>query len=677
VPNRLARETSPYLLQHKDNPVDWYPWGAEALERARREGKPIFLSVGYSACHWCHVMERESFENGETARLLNERFVSIKVDREERPDLDAIYMESVQAMTGSGGWPLTVFLTPDARPFFGGTYFPPEERHGLPSFRRVLLGVSDAFRSEMGEVEERANRLADRLRRGVPLAGGEILPVTAERAAEGLARGFDERNGGFGGAPKFPQPMNLDFLLRHARRTGNPEARRMAIVTLERMARGGIHDHLGGGFHRYSTDPFWLVPHFEKMLYDNALLARLHLHAYQAAARPFFRSVARRTLDYMLREMTGPEGELATSQDADSEGGEGTFFLWTREEIVRALGEAEGNLFALAYGASERGNFEGRNILNRLGDAGELASRAGLSPEEMEAALEGSRLRLFAAREKRPRPARDGKAIAAWNGLALAALADAARVLDDARYREAAVRVASFIDRRLMKNGGLFRVGAGGVASIPGFLEDHACAAEGLLALYEATFDERWFRLARSLADAILERFADDEGGFFDAGDGHEALIARPKNVQDNATPSGNASAARVLLRLAAYGAGDRYAAPARRALGSMRNLMERHPGAFGHWLGTLEFALATPLQVAILGARGAHDTEALVTAAFAEYAPHRVAAAHDPREGDSAIPFLERKAMVDGAATAYLCRSFACGAPITNPEKLATDLAS
>jgi len=678
MPNRLAGETSPYLLQHKENPVDWYPWGPEALARARREGKPIFLSIGYSACHWCHVMERESFEDPETARLLNEHFVSIKVDREERPDLDSIYMEAVQAMTGSGGWPMSVFLTPEEMPFFGGTYFPPEGRHGMPSFRRVILEVSRAFRERRGQVEEQAARMTERLARTATfLEGGAIRASVSDRAARLLAEDHDETYGGFGGAPKFPQTMSLDFLLRRARRTGDPDALRIVRFSLERMARGGIRDHVGGGFHRYATDERWLVPHFEKMLTDNALLGRLYLHAYHATGKPLFREVGRETLDYVLRDMTSPEGGFFAAEDADSEGEEGRFYTWTPDEIRRALGEEDGNLFCMAYGATDRGNLEGRSIPNRLGDLDELAVRAGVRRDDLEVLLRRGRERLFSERAKRVRPSRDEKTIAGWNGLMMAALADGARILDDPRYAEAAARNASYIESSLFKNERLLRVRTNGGAPIPAFLEDHAFLGDGLLALYQTVFDERWFRIARAMGDAILERFLDrDAGGFHDTGADHDALIARSKGIQDHATPSGNAAAVRLLLSLAAYTGEERYAGPARRALASMQDLLERHPAAFGHWLGTLEFLLAPPREIAVIGERGRADTEALLRAAFGSYNPNQVVGFFDPREKTTAVPLLEKKPMVDAAASAYVCRSFTCQAPITNPEKLAAELA-
>ncbi|MFH1277420.1 MAG: thioredoxin domain-containing protein [Candidatus Eisenbacteria bacterium] len=678
MPNRLAKETSPYLLQHKDNPVDWYPWGEEALEEAKRTGKPIFLSIGYSACHWCHVMERESFEDPGTAAVLNDRFVSVKVDREERPDLDAIYMEAVQAMSGHGGWPMSVFLTPEGVPFFGGTYFPPEPRHGLPSFRRLAANVADAFRDRRDEVRANADRVRERISQTVVLSREEeIRGDIPEKGARNLATSFDPKNGGFGGAPKFPQPMNLDFLLRHWRRTNDEGAARMVQETLERMARGGIYDQIGGGFHRYSVDPFWLVPHFEKMLYDNALLARLYLHVYHASGRPLFRKVAEETLDYVMREMTDRSGGFYSTEDADSEGVEGKFFVWTPADVNAVLGEEEGNLFSLAYGITEEGNFEGKSIPNRLGHGDdELAARAGTPREDLLARLARCREKLYEVRETRVKPGLDHKVLTAWNGLIIAALADGARILGSREYLEAATRGAAFLEREMMREGRLLRTWKDGNASLAGYLEDYAYVADGLLALYQATFDPKWFRLAKGFADVMLDCFADTaEGGFFDTADDHEKLITRPKGVQDNATPSGNAMAARVLLQIHAYTGDDRYGAPARKAIASMQELMERHPAAFGQWLGALEFLLAPPREVALVGRPGGADTEAMVAAAFGQYNPNQVVAFGDPSEKDPAVPLLRGRHMVDDTASAYICTGQTCAAPITDPEKLAMEL--
>ena len=563
--NRLAGETSPYLLQHAHNPVDWFPWGGDALARAKLLDRPIFLSIGYAACHWCHVMERESFEDEATAQFLNGRFISIKVDREERPDLDQIYMGAVQAMTGSGGWPMSVVLTPEGRPFYGGTYFPDAPRHGMPSFRMVLEGIDRAWREQRADIETSAARLVAQLQaqsRG-PAAGDAPTPAVLDAAYDGLMRSFDTTNGSWGGAPKFPQPMTIDFLLRRVA-AGDKRPGAITQFTLDKMADGGIHDQLGGGFHRYATDARWLVPHFEQMLYDNAQLARSYLRAWLWFGRSDnpraerYRDVAIDVLDYVLRELTTEDGAFASSQDADTEGVEGATFTWRADEIREVLGEAA-RRFEAAYGVRDEGNWEGVSILERVWPKpNEPPSRLDRA---LEAELATDRARLLERRSTRPQPARDDKALAAWNGLAIGALADAARLLSAdsetsptaERYRAAAIRAAETILAGLLDaDGRLGRSWKDGRATGQGVLEDYANLAEGLLALYEATFDERWFTTARSLADAILDRFVDPEGGFFDTASDHERLVTRPKDLQDNATPSGGAVASLVLLRLAA-----------------------------------------------------------------------------------------------------------------------------
>ena len=585
MPNRLAGETSPYLLQHAGNPVEWYPWGPEALARARLLDRPIFLSIGYAACHWCHVMERESFEHEPTARYLNDHFVSIKVDREERPDLDQVYMAAVQSMTGGGGWPMSVFLTPDGRPFYGGTYFPDEPRHGMPSFRQVLEGVERAWREGRDEVEAAGGRLVQGLADQARLAAGDDDPTTEllDRATAAIEASFDAANGGWGGAPKFPQPMTIEYLLRRHLATGDPRPLAVARRSLDAMADGGLRDQLGGGFHRYSTDARWLVPHFEQMLYDNAQLARVYVHAWSLTGDERYRAVAIGTLDYMVRELTTDDGAFAASQDADTDGIEGLTFTWRATEIRDALGD-EAGLFEAAYGVTDEGNWEGVTILSRVITDAQLAEREGLTEADVRARLADDRSRLLERRATRPQPARDGKALAAWNGLAIAALADAASALSavdpDAAsaYAGAASRAATtIVDGLLGPDGALGRSWKDGRAVGSGVLEDYADLADGLLALYEATFDERWFETARALMDRVLARFADPAGGFFDTADDHERLVTRPKDVQDNAVPSGNAMAARVLLRLAAWtgdgayrrrrGAGDAYGRPVRRPL--------------------------------------------------------------------------------------------------------------
>src|SRR5919112_760373 len=538
--NRLAKETSPYLLQHKDNPVDWYPWGEEALKRAREEDKPVLLSVGYSACHWCHVMERESFEDDETARMMNEHFVNVKVDREERPDIDSIYMAAVQALTRHGGWPMTVFLTPDGAPFYGGTYFPPTPSRGMPSFQQLLLSIVEAYENRREEVLQNARAVSDYLRASsaavmpeAEASGIELL----DRAAGSLLSQLDRRFGGFGGAPKFPQAMNLEVLLRH-HRTGERSALDGVELTCRQMAQGGIYDQLGGGFSRYSVDAYWLVPHFEKMLYDNALLSRLYLETYQATGDAFYRRIAEETLDYVLRDMTSEEGGFYSAEDADSEGEEGKFYVWTLEELEAALDPDEASLAARYWDVTERGNFEGKNILHVARPPEAVADEFGLLPEELGPRIARIRAKLFAVREERVRPGRDEKILAAWNGLMLRSLALAARVTGREDYREAAKRNATFIVERLKVDGRIHRSYKDGQARFNGYLEDYAMVADGLVALYEATFDLRWLAQAEELADAVLELFWEEaEGAFYDTPADHEELVTRPRDVYDNATP--------------------------------------------------------------------------------------------------------------------------------------------
>ena len=681
MPNRLAHETSPYLLQHADNPVDWYPWGEEALAKARAEDKPIFLSIGYAACHWCHVMAHESFEDPDTAAIMNEHFVNIKVDREERPDLDAIYMEAVVAMTGHGGWPMSVFLTPEGVPFYGGTYFPPTDRHGIPSFRRVLLSIAEAYRHQREQIEQGGEQLKARLAQSLTLRAtpAQLTSEILEAAYHRLARNFDPTHGGFGNAPKFPQPMNLEFLLRYHRRTGEPQALAMADLTLTRMASGGIYDQLGGGFHRYSTDARWLVPHFEKMLYDNALLARVYLHAWQTTGRPLYRRVVEETLDYVVREMTDPAGGFYATQDADSEGEEGKFFLWTPAEVTSVLGDEAGEILCRYFDVTPGGNFEGKSILNVKLDLGTAAAVARMDEDRFRTLIEEGRRRLFQARESRVKPARDEKVLTAWNGLMLAAFAEASRVLGRDDYRRVAERNAEFVLKELRRDGRLLRSWKEGTAKFNAYLEDYAFYAEGLLALYQATFDPRWFVEARSLAEAILTHFADPNGGFFDTSDDHEQLIARPKNLQDNATPSGNAVAADVLLRLAAYTGDDAYRQRAEEMLAAMSQMMAQYPTGFGHWLSTLAFHLSPPLEIALVGDPEAADTRALLEVVFGPYHPFQVVAlAHpdDDRAGQL-VPLLADRPQREGRATAYVCQGFVCQAPVTDPASLTQQLSA
>jgi uncharacterized protein len=676
-PNRLIDETSPYLLQHAHNPVDWYPWGEEAMARARSEDRPILLSVGYAACHWCHVMERESFEDPDTAALMNERFVNVKVDREERPDVDAIYMDAVQAMSGHGGWPMTVFLTPDGEPFFAGTYFPPEDRHGLPGFRRVLDAISEAWRERRDEARSQARRVVEAIgRTGELRASADPLAEDVLRGAfSQLARVFDPEWGGFGGAPKFPQPMTVEFLLRcHLRRYEG--ALEMAQVTLDRMANGGIHDQVGGGFHRYAVDGRWHVPHFEKMLYDNAQLARLYARAWLLTGRDRYREVAVSTLDYLLRELRHPDGGFWSSQDADSEGVEGKFFVWSHDELVEVGGDA----VASYLGAVPEGNWEGTNVLWTPLPQHLVAAEEGIDQEELHGRVERARAELFARRERRVPPATDDKVLAGWNGLAISAFAEAGRAFGEDRYTEAATDAAGFVLSNLRRDDGrLLRAWRDDRTGGPAYVDDHALLAAAFLDLYETTFDLRWFVEARRLADTMLDLFADGErGGFFQTGSDAEALVIRPKELYDNAVPSGNSAAAEVLQRLALLTGESRYERAGVDALRLVRGMMERAPTGFGHALGALDLYVSAAKEVAIVGDPSADDTRRLVDEVWRRFQPNRVLAVATP--GDDAtrtVPLLADRPQVDGRATAYVCERFVCQRPVTDPGELAELLAS
>ncbi len=678
-PNRLAGESSPYLLQHQYNPVDWYPWGEEAFARARETDRPVLLSVGYSACHWCHVMERESFEDDEIARIMNERFVNVKVDREERPDVDAIYMQAVQAMTGHGGWPMTVFLTPDGVPFYGGTYFPPQDRHGMPGFPRVLEAVAEFYRDRRGEAAAAGRQLLDRLRQGEAVrGGGELLTRDVlDRAYRGLAAEFDARHGGLGRAPKFPQPMAFDFLLRYWARRGAPDALAMVRQTLDQMARGGIHDQLGGGFHRYSVDQAWLVPHFEKMLYDQAQLALLYVNAWQATGAPEYARGAAATLDYVVREMTHPAGGFFSTQDADSEGEEGRFFLWTREEIEGLLPPDEARAALRYWGLLEGPNFEGRNILHVPHDARDVAAALSLAPATLAEVLDRARGRLAAARERRVKPARDDKVLAGWNGMMLRAFAEASRALGRPDYLAVAVRNAEFLLSALVVDGRLLRSWKDGRARLLGYLEDHAMVADGLLALHQATLDGRWLDEARRLADAMLDLFWDAEvEGFFDTGRDHEALIVRPRNLFDSAIPSGSSVAADVLLRLAVLTGETAYERRAVETLRAVAPLMARYPAGFGRFLAALDFHLGSPVEVAVVWPAGPPPAagEPLLAEVFRRYLPTRVVTGAAAGERAD-LPLVAGKPAREGRATAYVCERYACQAPTTDPAVLGTQL--
>jgi uncharacterized protein len=682
MPNRLIDETSPYLLQHAHNPVDWYAWGEEALARARAEDRPILLSIGYSACHWCHVMERESFENPAIARLMNDLFVNIKVDREERPDLDGIYMQAVQALTGHGGWPMTVFLTPDGAPFFGGTYFPPEDRGQMPGFPRVLTGVAEAYRSRRGDVNRNAEQLRQMLQRKLaPPQTGPLTPALLDRALQGAIGSIDWAEGGFGGAPKFPQPMTLEFLLRQYVRTGSKQALGAAELTLDRMAAGGIYDQLGGGFHRYAVDRIWLVPHFEKMLYDNAQLSRVYLQAFLVTGTPRYRQVVEETLEYVRREMTHLDGGFYSTQDADSEGEEGKFFVWTVDEVDALLGDEDGPLFRAYFDVTQAGNFEHKNILHVSDPIDDVAGRLGATPERLNAAIERGRAILHAAREERVHPGRDEKVLTAWNGMMMRSFAEAGAALERPDWVEVAARNADFVMRELWQDGRLLRTWKDGRAKLNGYLEDYACYADALVALYEATFDLRWLNEARAIADVILSQFADAEsGGFFDTANDHEQLVTRPKDIFDNATPSGTSVATDLLTRLALLTGEERYRTAAEGVLTTLGAIASEHPTSFGRLLCALDFAVGRPREIAIVGPFESDDTRALRRAVFGRFLPNRVVAgstgaADGSGDAISGIPLLQDRPLRDGRPTAYVCEGYVCQVPVTSPAELESQL--
>ena len=676
MPNRLANETSPYLLQHAGNPVDWYAWGPEALEKAKREDKPILLSIGYAACHWCHVMAHESFEDEETARVMNEKFVNIKVDREERPDIDSIYMQAVQAMTGHGGWPMTMFLLPDGSPFFGGTYYPPDDRHGLPSFRKVLESVSDAYEKRRPQVTDTANQLKEvyETNRVRAKSGGTLSAQMLEIAYRSLLQKYDERNGGFGPAPKFPATMVMDFLLRYWKRTGTSHALEMVADSFRKMARGGIYDQVGGGFARYAIDAVWLVPHFEKMLYDNALLTRLGAHLWQATKDEELRRVTIETVEWVEREMTSPEGGFYSSLDADSEGHEGKFYVWSEDELDSLLG-ADSRVFKAYYGVTREGNFEGKNILFVRTDHKGAATRAGVDEEMLDAVLARARHILYDARAKRIWPGRDEKILASWNGLMLRGVATAARVLDRKDFRELAVRNAEFLSREMVRNGRVMRSHKEGVTRISGFLEDHAAVALGFLAVYELTFDQGWVERAEEIARATIEWFWDDTAGaFFDTARDAEQLITRPRDVTDNATPSGTSLAVELLLHLSELEHDTEYRRRAAFTLESLAEPIARFPTAFGHLLGCADMEMNGAIEVALIGDTRTAPLKALERAIAEQYVPSLVLAGGPPT-ADSLVKLLNDRPLVDGKPTAYVCRGYSCDTPVTEPQLLSAQL--
>ncbi|MCI0813169.1 MAG: thioredoxin domain-containing protein [Chloroflexi bacterium] len=694
MPNRLINETSPYLLQHANNPVDWYPWGQEALDRAKAEDLPILLSVGYSACHWCHVMERESFENPEIAAIMNERFVSIKVDREERPDIDSIYMSAVQAMTGHGGWPMTVFLTPDGKPFYGGTYFPPDDRGGTAAFPKVLTALSEAYRNDRENVVKTTEQLIERMELMGSANAGNSSPLTEDvlhQAFRRIAGDFDDRHGGVGIQPKFPQPMTYEFLLRYHLRTQNAEALDMVELTLERMANGGIYDQIGGGFHRYSTDTYWLVPHFEKMLYDNALLVQLYLHAYQVTGKPMYRRIVDETLAYVTREMTSPEGGFYSAQDADSEGVEGKFFVWMPQEIQGVLGDDDAEVVGRYYGVTPHGNFEGRNILHVALDAATLAADEGLTADEFSRLIDRAKQKLLDVRSRRVAPQRDDKVLTSWNGMMLRAFAEAGAILGRPEYVKVAEQNAKFLLDSMVKDGRVLRTykattdetgatGALGEAKLNGYLEDYAFLIDGLLALHEASFGQRWLAEAIRLGHHMVDLFWDDATGlFYDTGRDHETLVVRPRDFSDNALPSGSSMASGVLLRLSVITGELGFREKAEAGLRSVRDVMTSYPTGSGHWLGDLDFLLSSPKEVVVVGPRWDEKTEALFREVYRHHMPNRVFLGVDPSasgESGTDIPLLRDRDTLGGQPTAYVCENYVCNLPVVDPKELAKQLA-
>ncbi len=673
--NRLIRETSPYLLQHAYNPVDWYPWGPEAFTQAATLKRPILLSIGYSSCHWCHVMERESFENETIAALMNQHFICVKVDREERPDLDDIYMQATLALNrNQGGWPMTVFLTPDQKPFFAGTYFPPTDRYGRPGFPTLLKKIAEYWEKDHDGVVAQAVNLTARLQEGAhapsPTTVGE---AELDMAVTQFAEDFDAKQGGFGGAPKFPPATGLSLLLHCYQRTKDPHTLTMVRTTLDAMAAGGIYDHIGGGFARYSTDERWLVPHFEKMLYDNSLLARVYVEAYQVTGDENYRRVACETLDYILKEMTSPEGGFYSATDADSEGVEGKFFVWTPEEIRAALSnEEDARRICAYYDVTAAGNWEHMNVLHTAKSAASVAKELGVTTEELQATVERAKPVLYAARAKRVPPGLDDKVITAWNGMMISAMAEAGRVCDLPRYRKAAERACDFLLTTLSKpDGRLLRTYRAGTAHLDAYLEDYAYFAEGLIDTYEAGGDERYLLEAVRLAERILADFADDQqGGFFTTATGHEALIMRSREGPDGATPSGNAVAASVLGRLSYHFAREDFRQAAAAAVRAYGRQIARYPRAFAKSLIVVDLLMNGPVEVALVGRSGDSGTEALRTAVNRTYLPNRVLAHRDSEQTGTRHPLLEGKTLIGGKAALYLCRNFSCGRPITDPAE-------
>ena len=673
--NRLIHESSPYLLQHAHNPVDWHPWGEEAFQKAKSENRPILLSIGYSACHWCHVMEKESFENEQIAALMNANFVSIKVDREERPDLDEIYMSAVQMLTGRGGWPMTVFLTPEGKPFFGGTYFPPEDRHGMPGFPRVLQAVAQAYRERSQEVSQSVEQILKALGRlaSVTESTRPFAPGIVVESAEKLSQAYDPENGGFGKAPKFPNAGVFELFLRAHRNSKKQRFLETIVYTLTRMAEGGIYDHLGGGFHRYSVDEKWLVPHFEKMLYDNAQLLRNYAQAFSITREPLFKKVVEETTVYLLREMLHPEGGFYSTQDADSEGEEGKFFVWTQDEVIKILGEENGEIFCRVYDVSELGNFEGKNILHPVLTLEQASLFFRKEVTKVERVIAEGKQKLFQEREKRVKPFRDEKILASWNGLMLSGLADASKILDGPSCLAAARKTVDFIFTQMFRDGLLLHTYKDGQAKLLGYLDDYAFVAAGLLDLYESTLERANLQRSIELADTMIREFWDDiDGAFFYTGKSHEALISRTKPAFDGSVPSGNAVATQILLRLYYYTGKEDYLKRAEKTLRIYYDAMEQQPFGFAHMLSALDFYLEKPKEIVLVGDMNDPNSQGFVKQIRALYLPNHTIQLVEPGKPLPEIsPLLQGKGQVGGKLTAYLCHNFACSQPVTEWEEL------
>ena len=673
--NRLINETSPYLLQHAHNPVDWFPWGDEAFVEAQAKKKPILLSIGYSACHWCHVMEHESFENEKIAALMNELFVSIKVDREERPDLDEIYMSAVQMLTGRGGWPMTMFLTPERKPFYGGTYFPPEDRGGMPGFPRILMGVNQAFRERPADVEKSVTQILSALQRMSESAQSEkaFSPNVIADGAANIASAYDSDNGGLGQAPKFPNAGVYELFLRHYHHSQSDRYLEMVAHTLTKMAQGGIYDHVGGGFHRYSVDAKWLVPHFEKMLYDNAQLVRIYSQLFTITANPLFKTVVNETCRYLLREMLHPEGGFYSTQDADSEGEEGRFFVWAADEINRIIGEDAGEIFGRIYDVSEYGNFEERNILHPILTIEQASKYFRKDQSEIEQLINAAKEKLFIEREKRSKPFRDEKIITAWNGLMLSGFAEAMKISPRDEYTEATKRTIEFIFTKLFRDGFLLHTYKDGKAKLLGYLDDYAFLAVGLLDVYEVLFDRSLLDRSIELCEIMLREFWDDkDGGFFYTGDSHEQLISRAKPIFDASIPSGNAMATQLLLRLHHITGREEYRERAEKVLRAYYDAMESQPFGFAHLLCALDFYLTKPKEIYIVGEWQDPATRELVQFIHSHYLPNMTLQLANPQDSLETIsPLLQGKTQIDGKPTAYVCHNYTCSAPVTGWAEL------